>query len=73
MPRSCALSSNVHRFGGVRGLIKRLSFGDLVLLQPELLDAYASAMVNAAKNEPDGLGSLPEENCAGRTVPHVRR
>ena len=50
-----------------RGLIKRLSFGDLVLLQPELLDAYASAMVNAAKNEPDGLGSLPEENArAGR-------
>lgn len=45
-----------------RGLIRRLSFGRLVLLQPELLDAYASAMVNAAKGEPDGLGSIPEED-----------
>lgn len=45
---------------GARGLIRQLSFGNLVLLQPELLDAYASAMVNAAKDEPDGLGSIPE-------------
>ena len=44
-----------------RGLIRRLHFGDLVLLQPELLDAYASAIVQAAKDEPDGLGFLPEE------------
>ena len=45
-----------------RGLIRRLHFGDLVLLQPELLDAYASAMVQAAKDEPDGLGFIPEED-----------
>ncbi len=44
-----------------RDLIRRLSFGNYVLLQPELLDAYASAMVNAAKKEPDGLGSIAEE------------
>src|SRR5204863_1348447 len=44
------------------GLIRRLGFGNLVLLQPEMLDAYASAMVNAAKDEPDGLGSIPEED-----------
>jgi len=44
-----------------RDLIRRLSFGGYVLLQPELLDAYASAMVNAAKEEPDGLGSIAEE------------
>jgi len=44
-----------------RDLIRRLTFGGYVLLQPELLDAYASAMVNAAKEEPDGLGSLAEE------------
>jgi WD40 repeat protein len=44
-----------------RGLIKRLSFGGLVLLQPELLDAYASALVNAAKDEPDGMGSIKED------------
>jgi class 3 adenylate cyclase len=31
------------------------------LLQPELLDDYASAIVNAAKEEPDGLGSIAED------------
>jgi WD40 repeat protein len=44
-----------------RGLIRRLHFGDLVLLQPELLDAYASGMVQAAREEPDGLGFIGEE------------
>jgi WD40 repeat protein/class 3 adenylate cyclase/GTPase SAR1 family protein len=44
-----------------RDLIRRLTFGGYVLLQPELLDAYGSAMVNGAKQEPDGLGSLAEE------------
>lgn len=44
-----------------RDLIHRLSFGDLVLLQPELLDTYATAIVNAAKDEPAGLGAIPEE------------
>jgi WD40 repeat protein len=32
----------------------------LVLLEPEFVDAYASAIVNAAKNDPGGIGSLPE-------------
>ena len=44
-----------------RGLIKRLSFGDYVLLQPEYVDAYASAIVNHAKDEPDGFGSIAED------------
>ena len=48
-----------------RDLIRRLTFGGYVLLQPELLDAYASAMVNTAKEEPDGLGSLAEEIALG--------
>jgi TIR domain len=43
-----------------RGLVRRLSFGNLILLQPELIDAYASAIVNAAKDEPEGLGSISE-------------
>jgi WD40 repeat protein len=43
-----------------RDLIRRLHFGGLVLLQPELLDAYASALVQAAKSEPDGLGFIRE-------------
>lgn len=42
------------------GLLRRLSFGTLVLLQPEILDAYASAIVNEARAEPDGLGSISE-------------
>jgi len=48
-----------------RDLIRRLSFGGYVLLQPELLDAYASAMVNTAREEPDGLGSMAEEIALG--------
>jgi len=44
-----------------RGLIRRLSFGNFILLEPELLDSYASALVNAAKEEPDGLGCISEE------------
>jgi class 3 adenylate cyclase/GTPase SAR1 family protein len=43
------------------GLIRALSFGGLVVLQPELIDTYASAMIMAAKKEPDGMGSIPEE------------
>lgn len=43
------------------GLIKQLSFGNLVLLQPELLDTYASALVNFVRDEPDGLGSITED------------
>ncbi len=42
------------------GLVQRLKFWDYILLQPELLDAYASAMVHAARDEPDGLGSIME-------------
>jgi small GTP-binding protein len=58
-----------------RDLIRRLSFGNLVLLQPELLDSYASALVNAVKDEPDGLGSIAEEKArAGKfDVPRDER
>lgn len=44
-----------------RGLIRRLNFGNLVLLEPEKIDSYASAIVDAAKDEPDGMGSIAEE------------
>ena len=43
-----------------RGLVRQLSFGGLVLLRPEYLDSYASAMVNSAREEPDGLGCISE-------------
>jgi small GTP-binding protein len=45
-----------------RGLIRRLTFGDLVLLRPEVLDAYAAAVINAASAQGDGLGAISEED-----------
>lgn len=48
----------------VTGTIKRLSFGAdgrLVLLHPELLDSYASALILHVRDEPDGLGYIPEK------------
>lgn len=44
-----------------QALIRRFSFGNLVLLQPEILDAYASTIITAAKDEADGAGSIAEE------------
>ncbi len=44
-----------------QGLIRRLSFGNLVLIQPERIDAYASALVNAVRNDPAGMGTMPED------------
>jgi WD40 repeat protein len=50
--------------------VKRLRFGNYVLLQPQLLDGYASAMVDAAKAIPDGLGCINEEDAkSGRFPP----
>ena len=46
-------------------LVKRLKWGGYVLLQPELLDAYAGAIVNAAREEPDGLGCILEADVVG--------
>ncbi|MET0625769.1 MAG: TIR domain-containing protein [Pyrinomonadaceae bacterium] len=42
------------------GLIKSLDFGDLVLLQPEMLDDYGAWMAQAARREPDGLGFISD-------------
>lgn len=51
------------------GLIKRLSFGKLILLKPELLNKYASNIVDAARRHPDGLGAVPKSDVlAARTV-----
>ena len=49
------------RYAEARGLIRRLSFGKFILLEPELLDSYASTLVNAAKEDPGGLGCISEE------------
>src|SRR5690606_9127357 len=44
-----------------QGFIKRFSFGGWVLLQPERLDAYASSMITAAKDE-SGIGAMLEDD-----------
>jgi WD40 repeat protein len=56
------------------GLIRRLGFGNLVLMQPELLDAYAFRLVNAARKQPDGLGCIPEQDArTGNYIPKNER
>lgn len=52
-----------------KGLIRHFNFGNLVLLQPEWLDTYASALVDAARDEPDGLGSIREEKALAGDFP----
>ncbi len=44
------------------GLVKRLPFGDLTLLQPEMLDDYCAWLALAARAEPDGLGFISEND-----------
>lgn len=44
------------------GRMRRFRFGGLVLLRPELLSFYASAIINAAKDaRTDGFGQLQEQ------------
>ncbi len=45
-----------------RDVVRRLSFGDLVLLKPEYLDAYASAIVEAATASDEGLGRIAQDS-----------
>jgi hypothetical protein len=52
-----------------RGLIRRLSVGDLILLQTEWLDAYAAALIRAATDDPDGLGGLAEDDVRAGRLP----
>lgn len=52
----------VVRHAQAQGLVWQLSFGDLVLLRPELLNAYAAAIVRAARKHPQGLGSVAERD-----------
>ncbi|WP_241758990.1 TIR domain-containing protein [Pyxidicoccus parkwayensis] len=51
------------------GLVRRLAFGQQVLLQPELLDAYCGWMAFAARDQPDGLGFIREHDALGGNFP----
>ncbi len=45
-----------------QGLVWRLSFGDFILMKPELLNDYASAIIHAARDHPEGLGCVTERD-----------
>lgn len=51
------------------GLVRRLRFGDLVLLQPTVVGAYASMLVIAAQQVADGEGTLAEDDVLGLRIP----
>ncbi len=42
------------------GLVRLLKFGDLILLQPELLSGYAGAIIRAARAHKDEIGCVLE-------------
>jgi WD40 repeat protein len=48
------------------GLARPLKFGDLVLLQPELLNGYAGAIIRAARAHTDEIGCVLEADIYGR-------
>nr|QNO48683.1 hypothetical protein AMAKCJMG_00017 [Methanosarcinales archaeon ANME-2c ERB4] len=43
-----------------QGLIQMLDFGDFVLLQPEQINNYASAVVRSARDNVEEVGAVPE-------------
>ncbi len=57
-----------------QGILRYLNFGGLILFRPQLIDAYASALLIEARNHPLGLGSIPEDLARqGRfAMPHDR-
>ena len=44
------------------GLVWKLEFGDFVLLQPERINTYASAVVRKIRQHPDEIGCILEED-----------
>ena len=56
-----------------RGLIRLMRRSDLVVLQPELVDDYALALLGAAKEEPDGFGVMAMHDVLGGSVAPAER
>ncbi len=50
------------------GLVMPLQFGDLVLLQPELLNGYASAVIRAARSHIDEIGCVCQDDVYQRRI-----
>jgi small GTP-binding protein len=51
-----------------QGLLWRFSFGDLILLKPELLNLYASSIILNARNHQEGLGSVDERKILDASI-----
>jgi WD40 repeat protein len=47
---------------GNHGLVRPLKFGDLILLQPELLSGYAGAIIRSARAHRDEIGCVLEKD-----------
>ncbi len=45
-----------------QGVIQKLDFGDFVLLRPELINNYASAVVRSARDSADEIGCVAERD-----------
>ncbi len=45
-----------------QGIIRKLDFGDFVLLQPEYINNYASAVVRCARENVDEIGCVPKND-----------
>ena len=51
-----------------QGVVMPLTFGDLVLLKPDLLDGYAGAVIRAAREHSDEIGCVAERAVVERTI-----
>nr|VFK59649.1 MAG: protein of unknown function (DUF4365) [Candidatus Kentron sp. TUN]VFK68073.1 MAG: protein of unknown function (DUF4365) [Candidatus Kentron sp. TUN] len=63
LPREAFNEDDVRTAVGLlanHGLARPLKFGDLVLLQPELLNGYAGAIIRAARAHTDEIGCVAE-------------
>lgn len=45
-----------------QGLVRPLRFGDLIVLRPDILNSYASAIIRAARTHKDEIGCITEES-----------
>ncbi len=44
------------------GVVWQLEFGDFVLLQPELVNSYAAAVIRSVRSHTEEIGCIPEED-----------
>ncbi|HWE93080.1 MAG TPA: TIR domain-containing protein [Tepidisphaeraceae bacterium] len=57
------------RLLGNQNVILPLDFGDLVLLRPEIMNNYAAAVIQAARNHTDEIGCVSEKDVLEGMIP----